>query len=281
MNIHTFMDNLFYNPDIKIEDMKKGLTNQNFSLDINGERFVLRTPRYDSENIVHRHHETLALEAIKDEDIDVETIYYDEDSGYKVTRYIENALDYAQYQGEDKIERTALLMKKFHSINKKINIAFDPKKRYEHYRSFVTSPLYQLTSYEDIFQHIQENSEHICLCHNDWVEGNILFDKEKTYLIDYEYAADNDPLFDVMSFITENQIVDETLRERFYRVYFDEITPEIRRELFIWENVHNLLWCMWAMMMWEHRHEDIYQSIAKDKYEALQHSYQAWIQWNK
>ena len=37
------------------------------------------------------------------------------------------------------------------------------------------------------------------------VDGNILFTKENVYLIDYEYAADNDPLFDVMSFLSEKQ----------------------------------------------------------------------------
>ena len=35
---------------------------------------VLRVPGSDADQIVERHHETLALEAIKDADIDVETI---------------------------------------------------------------------------------------------------------------------------------------------------------------------------------------------------------------
>ena len=101
------------------------------------------------------------------------------------------------------------------------------------------------------------------------MDGNILFTKDKTYLIDYEYAANNDPLFDVMSFLSENQIEDPALRARFYAVYFDEMNATVRRQLDIWENFQNLLWCCWAMMMWESRHESIYRAIARDKYEAL------------
>ncbi len=72
----------------------------------------------------------------------------------------------------------------------------------------------------------------------------ISYSQDKTYLIDYEYAANNDPLFDVMSFLSENQINDPALRERFYAVYFNEMNDTVRKQLDIWENFQNLLWCM-------------------------------------
>lgn len=56
---------------------------------------------------------------------------------------------------------------------------------------------------------------------------------------------------------------------RFYAVYFDKLDDTLRHQLDIWESFQNLLWCNWAMMMWESRREEIYRSIAKDKYEAL------------
>lgn len=269
MDQMTFMEQLFTNPNICITDLNKGLTNQNYLLKMDGEAFVLRVPRFDSTHIVDRHHETLALQALQDADIDVETIYYDEISGYKVTRYIEDAKDFHEYDGDDKLERTALLMKKFHALHKTSGIRFQPQKRYEQYHSHVHHPLYDVRPFEFILDRVHQMQYPYVLCHNDWVEGNILFTKEHTYLIDYEYAADNDPLSDVMSFITENKITDKKERERFYQCYFDEMTEEIEERLNVWETYHNLLWCMWAMMMWEHRKEDIYQQIAKDKYEAL------------
>ena len=160
-------------------------------------------------------------------------------------------------------------MKRFHSLQKRVDADFEPIRRLQGYRNRLRQPLYDLTPYEDAIQAVYHLNNPRILCHNDWVDGNILFTKDKTYLIDYEYAANNDPLFDVMSFLSENQIEDPALRERFYAVYFDEMNATVRRQLDIWENFQNLLWCCWAMMMWESRHESIYRAIARDKYEAL------------
>lgn len=269
MNYKDFMDSLFFNTDIQLQDMKKGLTNCNYLLEMNHEQFVVRVPRPDAEHIVERHHETLALAAIQDANIDVETIYYDEISGYKVTRYLEGALTYGECQDEDKIEQVALLMKHFHGLQKTIQEDFDSLKRLQGYQSHTKHPLFDLSEYRWIESSISHLHHPKVLCHNDWVDGNILFANHRAYLIDYEYAADNDPLFDVMSFLSENEILDPVLRERFYQVYFDKITPQIRKELDLWENFHNYLWCYWAMMMYESRNEEVYRKIAQDKLTAL------------
>lgn len=270
MNYKDLMDSLFFNTDIVMTDMKKGLTNHNFLLEMDGRKFVTRIPRADADNIVNRHHETLALAAIADADIDVETIYFDEVSGYKVTAYLEDAKTYQECEDNDKIEQVAVLMKHFHRLGKTIGEDFDPIKRLHNYQRLVKHPFLDLSAYAWIENSISHLNNPKVLCHNDWVDGNILFSAHRAYLIDYEYAADNDPLFDVMSFLSENEITEPELRERFYRVYFDEMTTKIREELDLWENFHNYLWCYWAMMMYESRHEDIYQEIAKSKYQALQ-----------
>lgn len=264
-----FLDNLFFDPDIKITDMQKGLTNQNFLLEMNKETFVLRVPRADSEQIVDRRHETQALKAIANTSIDVETIYYDEISGYKVTRYLPDAMTYGECTFADKIERVARLMKKFHQLHRVVDEDFDPVQRLYSYKAKVTESLFDLDAYDDIIHAVEELIYEKILCHNDWVDGNILFTADQTYLIDYEYAANNDPLFDVMSFLSENQITDPTLRQRFYAVYFDDFTEEISQRLQLWEAFHNLLWCNWAMMMWESRGQQVYRDIAQDKYDAL------------
>ncbi|MEG1474780.1 MAG: choline/ethanolamine kinase family protein [Longicatena sp.] len=269
-----FLDKLFLNSHSEMIDMKKGLTNQNYLLTLDEDVFVVRIPHYDAKNIVNRHHETLALEAIKGQNIDVETIYYDEDSGYKVTTYLPNAKTYHECNDPHKIERVGALMKRFHNLHAISDADFEPIKRYYAYHSLVKKPLYDLRSYESILEDVKAIKNKKTLCHNDWVDGNILFDDNKTYLIDYEYAANNDPLFDVMSFLSENKIYDKAERVRFYTAYFGSITPTNRYQLHIWECFHNLLWCTWAMMMWESRKESIYKDIAKDKYQALQMSFQ-------
>ena len=81
--------------------------------------------------------------------------------------------------------------------------------------------------------------------------------------------------FDVMSFLSENAIHDENLRNTFFisiiltnqmKLFFHQLT--------LWECFHNLLWCAWAMLMWQHRQEEIYQNIAAEKFNALCTTYQ-------
>ena len=104
------------------------------------------------------------------------------------------------------------------------------------------------------------------LCHNDFVQGNILYSDTKDYLIDYEYAAKNDYRFDIASFFSENNIHYIDQRDQFYQAYFDgEIDPMIDVQVQAFEKMEDILWGYWANMLYEQRDEQIYFDIAKDK----------------
>lgn len=253
------------------ERVEKGLTNHNYYACTQDQAYMVRVPRMDNEQVVNRKHETAALKAIEGLAFDVPTVYYDEHSGIKITRFIDDCHEYEPCTDCDKIEQVARLLRKFHDANLQSPYTFDPYERYCQYKAHVKKPLYDLSEYEEGMQAIAKQNKHHVLCHNDLVSGNLLFTKDRLYLIDYEYAAMNDPLFDVISFLSENQIFDEDLRQRFYHTYFNQKVDAKRLEqLRAWEIFEDVLWCTWAMMMAESRNEAIYESIAKDKYEALQ-----------
>ena len=272
MELDKVIDKVFHSKQFKIEPMNKGLTNHNYKLFVNDNIYVLRIPRSDSSQVVNRKHEEEAILYSKDLNIDIENIYFDVESGYKITKYIDGLYEFQECPYQDKIEKVARLMKKLHAKHQTISYDFNPIARYQQYVSHIKKMLYPLENFHNILNEITKFNHYKIFCHNDWVSGNILFDKEHTYLIDYEYGANNHPYFDVMSFITENQITDENERKRFYDIYFGEEIPY--HDLTIWENFHNLLWCAWANMMYDSRQEEIYMIIAKEKYDALCTSYQ-------
>lgn len=264
--LDTLIQNLFKTKEYTLCKLDKGLTNQNYLLSINNEKYVVRVPHKDSSHIINRHHEKIVHDKVRF--LDVECFYFDETSGIKITKYIEDLFEYEECPYEDKIERCAMLMKKLHTLEAP-TFHFEPFKTLDTYKSLVKKPIYDLSIYEEKIQEVKSFKNKDVLCHNDFVSGNILYGKNRDYLIDYEYAAANDPLFDVMSFLSENQIFDETLRNRFYKVYFEEINDTIMHQLYLWEMFQNVLWCNWAMMMYESRNENIYKEIAEDKYNAL------------
>lgn len=255
---------------LQLELFPKGLTNQNFKVITAQGSYILRWPRLDQERIVFRAHEAQALKLIQKAQLDVETMAFDVNTGIKVTRYIPELMTFTDYHGPDKMERTASLMRKLHALNTRIGVSFDPIARYRQYASHVSHPMVDPKKAEAIVDRIAQLNRPQTLCHNDWVAGNICFSPTQDYLIDYEYAGDNDPFFDVMSFITENKLTDDE-KLRFMLAYFGrDWTDDEKMILYAYGDFHNLLWCTWACMMHESRQETVYLEIAKSKYDALE-----------
>ena len=267
--IKQLINNLFKSDHYQLEPYPKGLTNINYSLTINDQKYLIRTPHSDSHQIVNRSHEAKALELVKPLDLDVPTVYYNLQTGIKISRLVNGYMDFNEYQGDDKIERTALLMKKLHSLQTKSGFKFNPIERYHQYRMYVKEPMIKDEDANRIINTIETYGVTMTLCHNDWVAGNIGFSQERDYLIDYEYAGDNDPYFDVMSFISENNL-SQVEQAKFLAYYFDHPLSHIEKaKLLAYQQLNNLLWCTWALMMYESRHEEVYHTIALEKYDHL------------
>lgn len=254
---------------LSLYDTNKGLTNKNYRVITEHYDVIVRIPHSDSSNIVYRKHEALAHELIHKTNLNVNIIYFNPDDGLKIADYVPDLLTFSEYKGQDRIKRTAHLMRRLHQLNQCIGVEFNPIDRYIKYRSNIKFPMVHDSEAERIIQTLRNVNRPHTLCHNDWVEGNICFTKDKDYLIDYEYAGDNDPFFDVMSFITENDLT-ENEKNEFIKEYFTQTpTQEDLNLLKVYEQFHNLLWCTWACMMFESRGDSIYKDIAQSKYDAL------------
>ncbi len=262
---------IFNKEATSIERIEKGLTNQNYKITVSNQDYVLRIPYKNSEHIVDYQAEKKALNLIKDSNIDVVTIYYDEKTGIKVTKFVEQLEGFNENTQFDKYARVGRLMRKLHSLNTTINHEFDPLKTYATYRAFITKPLISEAIAQPYLDFIKNNRVVSTLCHNDWVPDNIGFHQSRDYLLDYEYAGDNDPMFDVTSFLSENNITNPILRHQFLEAYFNhEYPPQLQETLLYWEAFHHILWCCWAQMMYDQRKKAIYTTIALDKKRAFE-----------
>ncbi len=262
---------LFNNNVTSITLTDKGLTNQNWLVESKDEFFMVRIPYQDSEHIVFRQHEKAAIDLVYRQSLDVETVYYNEKTGIKITKYVKDLLTFNEYSGKDKCYRVGRLMKKFHSLNVISGFLFDPVQRLNQYKAQIKNRIFTFDDEYTYIHFIQNQLDGFTLCHNDWVAGNIGFSTTRDYLIDYEYAGDNHPYFDVTSFLSENQIFEKTARTNFYVAYFSELPDsQTLDRLHHFEMFHHILWCHWAMMMFESRKEDIYRKIAQDKFDMYQ-----------
>lgn len=258
---------LYDKKPLSIQYLDQGLTNNNYLLVFKDKKHVLRLPKLENATLFDYPLEKIILEKVKSLNLDVPLLYYNAENGIKITEFIEGA---DHYERQYLVEATHLI-KRLHMSKLSAEKEYDIVKMFNKYKQYDEEPLFDTSFAYHYLHDAKELSKDIqVLCHNDLVEGNFLFTKNRSYLIDYEYAMDNHPYFDIMSFITENDIQSLEDRELIYKTYFErEISDQIRAELKIFEIAHHVLWGEWASFMFHQYNEKIYYDIAKLKYKRL------------
>ena len=267
MELSLYLEQLYHNK-IEVQKTNLGLTNDIYCAYINGVKCAIRVPKEDISDLIGTK-EKQVLDLIKNTELDVEEIYYDPITRIRITKWVD-ALEFDQYTSEDKYVRATNLIKKLHTYKFKVDHYFDAVQTYESFLKNINNNLFNYQDYKHVIDAYQNLKQDMILCHNDLVAGNILLANDKEYLIDYEYAGMNYPIFDLMSFISENNIDDNNIRELIYITYFgNNLNDEIRHDLKVVENMQNLLWAAWANMLYDSRKEEIYLNIFKDKIKHL------------
>ena len=83
----------------------------------------------------------------------------------------------------------------------------------------------------------------LCLCHNDLVVGNIINTPETRFL-DWEYACDNDPFFDLATVVAHHHLT-EAQRDTLLDAYFDGNGSRWREQLERQAEVYEALLYLW------------------------------------
>ncbi len=260
------------NQEIKFTPLDGGLSNDNYIFEIDGVKYVLRVCHPIMNEINNRNDEYKNLLLVQDYDVDVPMIYFNTETGMKITKYVHYCYNLQNVElDSEAVKKMALTLRDFHKIDKLSENDFDPLVKLETYKSKITTQLYKIDEEELVISKtkVLYTKYPLTFCHNDLVPGNVLVGRTKTYLIDYEYAGNNIYLFDIMSFITENNIVSKDLVFLFYTAYLGyPASVDLLIDLEIMACFEDLLWFYWANMMYDLCQTDIYRDIATTKYHA-------------
>jgi len=83
----------------------------------------------------------------------------------------------------------------------------------------------------------------LCCCHNDMVAANIIYMPEVRFL-DWEYACDNDPFFDIATIVAHHQLA-PARAEYFLNAYFDGDGARWRDQLARQTEFYDALHWLW------------------------------------
>lgn len=240
------------NDDVNLIPLKQGMTNDSFIFSINNERYIIRVPGVNTEKIINRHQEYDVYQAIKDEEFVEPVVYIDRDKGYKISKFIENS---HTVNPKDWNEIIACLkrLRDFHSQSHRVEHCFDVFEHINYYESLMPN----VSIYED-YAETKKNIESLksfiensvtdwTLCHIDAVCDNFLVTENKdVYLIDFEYAAMQDPDLDVAMFIVYS-LFDRQEIDRIIDIYFEnQVTLFKRYKMYSYIAMVGLLWSNWC-----------------------------------
>jgi len=250
--IKTLLENTL-GKDTSIESpLIGGMMNISYIVkDGNGKKYVLYIPTEQANEMVNRELEKENQRIVHALGITSKNVYFDTKSGIKINEYIEGqSLD---KEAQFDFKKIAKMMKKLHGSVMLAREDYNPFDRFvniyeKEALTFLDSvdPLYnQLRTFLFSNQYYLE-SQMKTLCHNDAQRSNIIKTPDDEYfIIDFEFMANNDPIYDIAAFgngvVTEGRkLLDE---------YFDGNPSEDKiKRYYLWRIYISLQWYVVAIV---------------------------------
>ncbi len=232
--------------------LKQGMINRSYSFECNGKKYVLRIP-YDSEGkLINRKQEAEVYSALGDCELCEKVIYINSKTGLKISEYIDNALSCAS-KDKKNVKRCMSALRQFHKLRLSVPHEYDIWSRIEYFEGLWENGRSVYGDYEQtkalvfsLRSFIDSIPKEKCLTHMDAVPENFLVLENGVRLIDWEYAAMQDPHMDIAMFgiysLYNKQDMDWLIN-----AYFPEgCNKETRLKIYCYIAAGGLLWSNWC-----------------------------------
>src|SRR5438132_8786996 len=191
----------------KVEPLGGGITNKNYLVHVDGERFVVRIPAATGELLgIDRliEHQASRLAAVAG--VGPEVVAFIEPEGALVTRFIEgHAVTDVQVHDRVMLQRIAHAMRRIHQSGE-LAAAFSPFRVVEAYALTAVRHGGRLPAAHERAQPVgvaierSLSTQAPVLCHNDLLNANFIDDGVSIRIVDWEYAGMGDRFFDFGNF---------------------------------------------------------------------------------
>ncbi|OON95661.1 MAG: phosphotransferase [Epulopiscium sp. Nele67-Bin005] len=201
-NIASTVFNVSKDEVILKQRLLGGMSNNVLVFEVQNNLYTFRIVGKNGELFVEREEELQNIEIIKPLEINNQTIFFDINTGYKIANYIEGTPLSEFDEPEKFLPEISNVLKKLHNSNLKATKDYNPFKRLEKYEGYLTQFDYKHQDlYIDLKQKFYKQKDfldkiELVFCHNDAQLSNMV-EGDKIYLLDWEFSANNDPLYDV------------------------------------------------------------------------------------
>ncbi len=249
--------NVSFDDITDINVLKKGMTNRSFVFRCKGKKYIMRIPGEGTDKLIDRQKEVEIYNALLNKGICENIVYIDAENGFKITEYINNVRVCNPNDNED-LKKCMYKLKMFHELSIEVNYNFDIYKMIDFYEALWDGEESAYSDYYDTKNNIkslkvfvEKHIDKMVLTHIDAVPDNFLFssksdDSENVVLIDWEYAAMQDPHVDIAMFCIYSLYSKEQI-DNLIDIYFDKKCPFlVRIKIYCYIAMCGLLWSNWC-----------------------------------
>lgn len=257
------IENIFSNElgkDIKSIKKLGGMTNKNFLVNTTNNSYVVRIPGKRTECIVSRQYEKYNSNIASEYGYNVKTLYFNENTGVKVTEYLESSvsLNHTNIKNKEYLKAIAIKLYQLHNSSFTLSNKFNVYHEFDRYFGLLrcTDSFHRFnTKIKEIYDFFLflkdiyiEKEVDMVPCHNDLVPENILIKENSAYFIDWEYSGMNTPIFDIAAFFLESNIGEDF--ERYFLHCYDRNIDinVIRKDILIHQFTQDVLWFLWTLL---------------------------------
>jgi thiamine kinase-like enzyme len=217
----------------KVTPLSGGITNENFRVEVGSATYVLRLAGPRTEELgIDREHELACARIAAQLDVGPEVVSVLPQGQGLVSRFVpSHPVTEEAARQPDTLARFARSLRTVHE-GPAFPGHFSPfdtvRTYYAHAREKrVTFPagIDRVLARADELERAVRGKRADRPCHNDLLAGNLLDDGQRIWILDWEYAAMGDPMFDLGNFAV-NQGLDEAATRVLLRAYFGQDRDE-------------------------------------------------------
>ena len=235
-----------------------GLTNVNYLVEVPGGQYVVRVPGAGTSEYIDRRAEEVAALAAAAAGVNVDVLFFDANDGLMVTRYIADAatMNPERFTDLGAVIRAGRALRTLHTATVPFATDFLLLRMIDDYKHLLRSKDAVLPDGYETLQAqadatttvLRNHARPLVPSHCDPLCENFLDTGERMFVIDYEYAGNNDPMWDLGDLSVEGQFgpaQDAALLE----AYFLGPPPahEVAR-MVAFKAMCDLLWTLWGVI---------------------------------
>lgn len=240
----------------RVEELPGGLTNRNLRVVSASGDYVVRCFGSDAGLLgIDRDAEHLNSRAAAEAGVGAPVVDYRPDLGVLVIGYLPGrTLTEADFADPAVLTRAAAACRRLHA-GPRFTGDFDMFVRQTGYRRTLAERGFALpagydghaAAWQRVRRVLAASAPATVPCNNDLLAGNFVDDGERVWLIDYEYAGNNDPSFELGNTATECELAPDQVAG-YVEAYFGSLTRERLARVRLQMLVSEYGWSLWGFI---------------------------------